>query len=113
MSQPGAEGEVLFSTAPSEEEAARLARTLVEERLAACVQVVPGVRSFYRWQGQVHDDPELLLVVKTTRARREALIARLQELHSYDVPEAVAWSLDGGSPAYLSWLAEETQEVTP
>jgi periplasmic divalent cation tolerance protein len=100
---------VLLTTAPKAEEAARLARALVEERLAACVQLVPGVRSFYRWKGEVQDDPELLLLIKTTPDRREQVIARLQELHSYDVPEAVAITLDGGSEAYLSWLEEVTR----
>jgi len=102
-------GVLLLSTAPNSEEAAHLARTLVDERLAACVQVIPGVRSFYRWEGEVQEDPELLLLIKTTPARREQVLARLQELHSYDVPEAVAINMDGGSEGYLSWLEKVTQ----
>ena len=99
---------VVLSTAPSEEEAATIARALVDERLAACVQLVPKIRSFYRWEGEVHDDPEHLLVIKTTAARRDALIARIGELHSYDVPEAVALPIAAGSQAYLAWLSEVT-----
>lgn len=108
-SSSGPEAFVVLSTAPSEEEAATIARALVDERLAACVQLVPKIRSFYRWEGEVHDDPEHLLVIKTTAARRDALIARIGELHSYDVPEAVALPIAAGSQAYLAWLGEVTQ----
>ena len=100
---------VLLSTAPKEEEAARIARTLVEERLVACVNVVPGVRSFYRWEGKVQDDPELLMVIKTAPDRQEAVVQRIQELHSYDCPEAIAFPLIGGSEAYLGWVQEVTR----
>lgn len=105
MSEPGL---VLLSTAPSADEAARLARALVEERLAACVNIVPGARSIYRWQGEVCDEPEHLLVIKTTPPRREALVARLLELHPYECPEAIALPIVAGAPGYLSWLAEQT-----
>ncbi|HBP22163.1 MAG TPA: divalent-cation tolerance protein CutA [Planctomycetes bacterium] len=108
MSDAPADAFVVLSTAPSEEEAAAIARALVDERLAACVQLVPKIRSFYRWEGEVHDDPEHLLVIKTTAARRDALIARIGELHSYDVPEAVALPIATGSQAYLAWLSEVT-----
>lgn len=104
MSEP--RGIVLLSTAPSEEVALRVARTLVEEQLAACVNVVPGVRSIYRWEGKLQDDAELLLVIKTTPARQDQAVARLREVHPYTCPEAVALPILGGNPAYLSWLSE-------
>ena len=84
---------VLLSTAPNEGEALRLARALVEEGLAACVNLVPGVRSIYRWEGQTCD-----------AARREALTQRLLELHPYECPEALALPVVAGSEAYLAWL---------
>jgi periplasmic divalent cation tolerance protein len=100
---------VILSTAPSEEVAQRVARALVEERLAACVNLVPGVRSIYSWEGAIQDDQELLLVIKTSAARRDRVVARIQEVHSYDCPEAVALPVVAGSAAYLTWLGEVTQ----
>jgi periplasmic divalent cation tolerance protein len=97
-----------FSTCPDAETAARIARTLVEERLAACVNRLPGVASTYRWQGEIHEDAEVLLVIKTTRERFDALRDRLAELHSYEVPELIAFEIADGLPAYLEWLARET-----
>ncbi len=107
MSEPQAF--VVLSTAPSDEVAQRIARTLVEERLAACVNIVPGVRSIYSWEGAIQDDQELLLVIKTTGARRDSVVARIQEVHSYDCPEAVALPIVAGSTAYLTWLASSTR----
>lgn len=98
---------VLLSTTSTMEEAERLARGLVERRLAACVNVLPGVRSFYRWQGRIESDPELLLLIKTTRDRVEALEAALADLHSYDLPELVRLDVAGGSRAYLDWVRTE------
>ena len=97
-------GWVLLSTAPSEAEARRIARALVEEGLAACVNLVPGVRSIYRWEGEVKEDAEQLLVIKTAPARRAALTQRLLELHSYECPEAIALPILAGSEPYLAWL---------
>lgn len=99
---------VCFSTASSETEAVRLAQTLVEEQLAACVNLVPGVRSIYRWQGKVEDGSEWLLVIKTRRGLVDALTARVKALHSYTVPEVVAMPIVGGNPDYLAWLDEST-----
>jgi periplasmic divalent cation tolerance protein len=99
---------VVLVTAPSAEAAAALARTLVEERLAACGNVVPAIRSIYRWEGKVQDEPEALLVLKTTRARFEALRARALALHPYQVPEVIALPVEAGSASYLAWLAGET-----
>jgi periplasmic divalent cation tolerance protein len=99
---------VVLVTTPTPERAAEIARVVVEERLAACGNVVPGLRSIYRWQGQVHDDPEALLVLKTTRARFEALRDRILALHPYEVPEVIALPVEAGSAAYLAWIARET-----
>lgn len=99
---------VVLVTAPSPEKAAELARALVEERLAACGNVVPGLRSIYRWEGELHDDAEALLLLKTTRARFDALRARVVELHPYDVPEVLALPVEAGSAGTLAWIAAET-----
>src|SRR5512146_3053978 len=99
---------VVLVTAPTAEKAAELARAVVEERLAACGNVVPGLRSIYRWEGEVHDDAEALLVLKTTRARFDALRDRVLALHPYDVPEVIAVAVEAGSAAYLAWIAAET-----
>jgi periplasmic divalent cation tolerance protein len=100
------EGLVVLSTFASAEQAVAIARTLVGEQLAACVNLVPGVRSVYRWQGDVHEDLEHLAVMKTTRDRFEALAARLAELHPYEVPEIIALPLAAGHAPYLAWLVE-------
>jgi periplasmic divalent cation tolerance protein len=98
---------LLLSTAGSVEDATRLARILVEERLAACVNVVEGVRSVYRWQGAVQEDPEALMLIKTSAERYQALAERLLSEHPYDTPELVRVDLAGGDPSYLTWLADE------
>lgn len=99
---------VVLVTAPSQEKAVEIARAVVEARLAACGNVVPGLRSIYRWEGRVHDDAEALLVLKTTRARFEALRDRVLALHPYEVPEVLALPVEAGSAAYLGWIAGET-----
>lgn len=104
----GMTGLLCFSTCPDVETAAKIARVLVEEQLAACVNRLPGVLSTYRWQGEIHEDAEVLLMIKTTRARFEALRGRLAELHPYEVPELVAVEIADGLPAYLDWLVRET-----
>lgn len=98
---------VVLVTAPDAEVAARLARTLVEDRLAACGNVLPGLRSIYRWEGQVHDEPEALLLLKTTRARFEALREAVLRLHPYQVPEVIALPVEAGSAPYLAWLSAQ------
>lgn len=100
--------QVVLCTAPDRDVATRLARTLVEEGLAACVNVVPGVTSVYRWEGRVQQDAEVLLVVKTHPTRLAALEARVLELHPYDVPEFVVLAAAHASVAYLAWLAGAT-----
>lgn len=99
--------QVALSTAPDGETAARIARALVEERLAACVNLVPAVRSIYRWQDRVEDEAEVLLVIKTRAERIDALAARLRALHPYELPELVALPVAAGSAAYLAWVAAE------
>ena len=99
---------VVFTTVPDEETGARIARTLVEERLAACVNVVPGLRSFYRWQGTLEDDDEALLVAKVRAEDFEAYAERMTALHPYAVPEIVALPAERVAEAYLSWAIEQT-----
>jgi len=99
---------VVLVTAPSLDKAAAIARALVEERLAACGNVLPGLRSIYRWEGNVQDDAEALLVLKTTRARFPALRDRILQLHPYQVPEVLALPVEAGSEPYLAWVAGET-----
>jgi len=108
---PSTEVEVctVLTTAPDAEVAATLARALVEERLAACVSVLPGVRSIYRWQGEIHDDPEVLLLIKTAANCSEALAARINDLHPYELPEVVVLPVMGGSGPYLDWISTETR----
>lgn len=103
-----AEVHAVLVTVPSAE-AEGLARALVDERLAACVNLIPGIRSFYRWQGQVQDDDEVLLVIKTGSDRCEALAERVRELHPYDLPEVLALPAVGGSRAYLDWVRTESR----
>jgi periplasmic divalent cation tolerance protein len=98
---------VVFSTASSAEEAERIARGLLNERLAACVNVVPGLRSYYRWQGKIEDSAEFLLVIKSSRQHFEALRTLLESLHSYEVPEVVALPVVDGARNYLSWMDGE------
>ena len=95
---------VVLMTVGSQEEAERIARTLVAEMLVACVNVIPGVTSVYRWEGQVQSDQEWLLVAKSRRDVLDDLVRRVQTLHSYDVPEVIALPLVGGSDAYLRWI---------
>ncbi len=96
---------VVLVTAPSADQAAELGRTLVSERLAACANVLPGIRSIYRWEGKVQDEPEALMVLKTTRARFEALRDRVLALHPYEVPEVLAIGVEAGNQRYLQWIA--------
>ena len=100
---------IVLTTLPSEGDAERFALQLVEERLAACVNILPPMRSVYRWRNAVEQANERQLLIKTTRARLSALENRLRKLHPYDVPEFVVLPIDSGSADYLSWLSETTE----
>ena len=97
---------VVLSTCASPEEAGKIARTLVEKRLAACVNILPAVRSIYRWKGAIEDDQETLLLIKSSRALFGELRAEIQKLHSYEIPEAIAIPIVDGLERYLEWMAD-------
>ncbi len=95
---------VILVTASSEEEAGKIARVLVEERLAACCNIIPGVRSVYRWEENICDDPEFMMIVKSRSGLFFQIEQRVRELHSYKVPEIIALPVSAGSDPYLHWL---------
>ncbi|MFT7622226.1 MAG: periplasmic divalent cation tolerance protein [Myxococcota bacterium] len=101
--------QVVFCTCPDIEAANILAHALVSERLAACVNIVPGIRSVYRWQGEVHEDSEFLLIAKTSTARVAELTERAVALHPYECPEVIALPVEQGFAGYLNWISEQTQ----
>jgi len=98
---------LVLSTAGSQEQAGKIARALVERRLAACVNVVPQAESIYRWQGKVESAEEWLLLIKTTAQKFPAVRDAIAELQTYDLPECIAVKIEEGSVAYLKWLAEQ------
>ncbi|MFI5340645.1 MAG: divalent-cation tolerance protein CutA [Candidatus Methylomirabilales bacterium] len=100
---------VILVTCPSQEVGEKIGNALVQERLAACVNVIPGLTSIYRWEGKICRDAETLLVIKTRRMRLPALIRRVKRLHPYSVPEVIALPLVGGSASYLSWVRDSTK----
>jgi periplasmic divalent cation tolerance protein len=100
---------VILSTASSEEEAARLAQLLVEQRLAACVNVLPRMRSFYHWKGAVESADEWLLVIKSSRALFAEVCGLLEKQHSYEIPEAIAIPILDGAANYLEWLDQNLE----
>jgi periplasmic divalent cation tolerance protein len=104
---------VTLTTVATAEDAERIARSLVERRLAACVNVVPGVVSVYRWKGEVCRDEERLLVVKTRGEKLEALRQAIVELHPYELPEVLALPVEAGHGPYLAWLDECVTAPTP
>jgi|SRR5260370_5359107 periplasmic divalent cation tolerance protein len=95
---------LVLSTCAAEADAERLARALLDTRLAACVNVVPGVRSFYRWKGEIESEIEFMLIIKTSRDLFPALRAEIEKLHPYEVPELLALPVLAGAENYLSWL---------
>ncbi len=103
-----AEHAVVFITVANEQDAIRIAETLVSEKLAACVSRVDRVSSVFRWEGKIQRESELLLIAKTAGRRLDALIKRVKELHSYSVPEVIALPIERGNPDYLSWIDEVT-----
>jgi periplasmic divalent cation tolerance protein len=100
---------LVFTTLPSADKAAELAKALVEERLAACANLLPAVRSIYRWQGKLQDENEVLVLLKTRAEHLERLKLRILELHPYEVPEVLAVPVEAGYQPYLDWLAGETK----
>jgi periplasmic divalent cation tolerance protein len=102
---------VVFVTAPDEKTTALIGRTLVEERLAACANLIGPIRSIYRWQGAVEDAAEHLMVIKTRASHYAALEVRVKQLHPYEVPEMIALEIKEGSPQYLDWIMESTDRT--
>jgi periplasmic divalent cation tolerance protein len=102
---------VVLSTVPSEQVGTRIAQALLEENLVACVNIVPGVRSMYRWNGAIQQEQEFLLVIKTRDDRYEKLEQRIRELHPYDVCEVLALEVMAGSKPYLDWVLAETRDA--
>lgn len=102
---------VIFVTAGSEEQAVTIARALVGERLAACVNIVGPVRSIYRWRDSVEDDREYLLIIKTRALLYMEVETRVRELHTYEVPEVLALNADRGSPPYIQWMLDSTGPI--
>ena len=104
---------IVLTTVGADTDASALARTLVGERLAACVNVLPPMTSVYRWQGKVETDREQQVIIKTTEARLPALEARVRELHAYDLPEFLVIEAAAGSDAYLHWVTESVSQEHP
>ena len=104
---------VVFSTFADEETAARVARQLVEERLVACANLIPGARSIYRSNDEVADTREVVVLMKTRKQDWTALLSRLHELHPYDVPECIAVRVAAGAPRYMAWLDEALAPESP
>lgn len=100
---------IVITNVPDDDTAQEIADALVEERLAACVNILAPCRSVYRWQGEVEHAEEVPLLIKTTQDRFQALQRRLDELHPYDVPEILAWRPDMALPAYVNWAIAETR----
>lgn len=96
-------------TAGSPEEARRIGEALVEDRLAACVNIIDGMHSIYRWEGKLQQDRETILIAKTTRERLPALIETVEAMHSYDCPCIVSFAMDGGHPDFLEWIGAEVR----
>jgi periplasmic divalent cation tolerance protein len=102
-----------YCTCPDPESAEKIAEVLVQEQIAACVSIVPGLRSVYRWDNQVARDHEILLLIKTTAARLPDLTARIEALHPYEVPELIAHPISHGHEPYLEWVRTCTKTETP
>ncbi len=98
-------------TAPDEEVAAGLAKTIVEERLAGCVNIIKGVRSIYSWEGKIEDEPEVIMLIKTRHNLYKSLERRIIDLHPYSVPEVICVDIKDGSDGYLNWLKEVTVDI--
>lgn len=104
---------IAFTTFANEEDAARVARALVEERLVACANLLPGARSLYRWQGRPQDEREVVVLLKTRKQDWTALLSRLHELHPYETPELLAVRVAAGAPRYMAWLEAQLAPEAP
>lgn len=102
---------MFYITAGDTREGEKLARMLIEKRLAACVNVIPSMKSFFYWEGEAQWEEEVLLTGKTRTSLLDNLVKAVKEHHSYDLPCIVSWTLEGGSPEFLNWIHEETREV--
>jgi periplasmic divalent cation tolerance protein len=100
---------IAFTAFANEEDAARVARVLVEERLVACANLLPGARSLFRWEGRVADEREVVVLLKTRKQDWAALMSRLHDLHPYDTPELVAVRVAAGAPKYMAWLEAQLE----
>ena len=100
---------VVLTTFATTDDAVRVVRALIEERLIACGNLLPGARSLYRWEGRIADEPEVVVLMKTRKQDWAALLSRLHELHQYQTPECLALPVDSGAPRYLEWLESELQ----
>ena len=100
---------LVLTTAGSKDEARKIGRLLVERLLAACVNIMPQVGSIYRWEGEIEEAEEYLLIIKTTRSAFERVRAAILELHSYELPECISISIDDGSVSYLSWIGQSVK----
>ena len=100
---------IVLTTAGSETEARKMAQTLVERRLAACVNIIPRIQSVYRWEGKVRETEECLLLIKTVKAREDQVRTAIRELHTYDLPECIAIPIESGSAEYLKWLSDSVE----
>ena len=103
---------VIISTCPTADEAEKVARRLVEKQLAACVTMIPGARSIYRWQGSIEEATEQVLLIKSRRDLFDRLKEELGSIHSYEVPEILALPVVEGSPAYIDWIDKELKDTT-
>ena len=99
---------IIYSTTGSVEEARKIARILVEEKHVACVNIIPKIESIYRWQGNIEEDSECVLLAKTTDKNIERTIQKIKEIHSYDVPDIVTIPITSGLKEYLNWIEDET-----
>lgn len=111
MPVPAADARLVLTAAGSREESEHIARSLLDERLAACVNIIPGLTSIYRWKGDVETASEVLLLIKTTGAHIERLESALRRLHSYEVPEFLVLTPDSASKPYLDWLMQSTSQT--
>ncbi len=104
---------IVFTTFAHEEDAARVSRVLLDERLIACANLLPGARSLYRWEGETKDEREIVVLMKTRKQDWAALLSRLHELHPYQTPECVAVRIAAGAPRYMAWLEAQLSGEAP